>query len=77
MTSKPIIAVPPANQKLRITLLRLFFTVALIPAIWGVSVWQQDPALGGLLRLAGSLCIITAVLGRFWAILYIGGRKNK
>jgi protein-S-isoprenylcysteine O-methyltransferase Ste14 len=29
-----------------------------------------------LLEVAGLALVITAVLGRFWAILYIGGHKN-
>lgn len=28
------------------------------------------------MAVLGILCIIGAVIGRFWAILYIGGRKN-
>lgn len=75
MMSKPALAVRPANQRLRIATLRLFFVAALIPILWGVPVWQAVPV-QALMRTAGSLCIVAAVLGRFWAILYIGGRKN-
>ncbi len=34
--------------------------------------WPRD-----LTRLMGTLLIVAGVLGRFWAILYIGTRKNK
>lgn len=66
--------VTPANQKLRIAVLRLLFLLALLPILWGHSRWSDAPA--AVLNLAGVLLIFTAVLGRLWAILYIGGRKN-
>lgn len=66
----------PADQRRRIARLRLFFALALIPVIWGVPIWPQDGVVLALMRCAGSLGLVTAVLGRFWAILYIGGRKN-
>ena len=66
----------PADQRRRIARLRLFFALALIPVIWGVPIWQQSGLALAMMRCAGTLGIFTAVLGRFWAILYIGGRKN-
>lgn len=66
----------PADQRRRIARLRLFFTLALIPVIWGVPIWHQNGLALALMRCAGTLGIFIAVLGRFWAILYIGGRKN-
>ncbi|MFT4151867.1 MAG: isoprenylcysteine carboxylmethyltransferase family protein [Paracoccaceae bacterium] len=66
--------VRPANQRLRIAALRLMFAAAFVPLILGVPVWGPAPA--AALHVAGIFCIIAAVLGRFWAILYIGGRKN-
>lgn len=66
----------PADQRRRIARLRLFFALALIPVIWGVPVWSQDGVALAVMRCAGTLGILAAVLGRFWAILYIGGRKN-
>jgi protein-S-isoprenylcysteine O-methyltransferase Ste14 len=70
------VAARPANQKRRIGTLRLFFALALVPVIFGVPALQNSPAASALMRSLGSLCITTAVLGRFWAILYLGGRKN-
>ncbi|MFJ1292630.1 isoprenylcysteine carboxylmethyltransferase family protein [Paracoccus yeei] len=64
----------PFNQKIRIAALRLVFAtllplVAFTETRWGVA--------GGMaLETLGILAIFVAVLGRFWAILYIGGRKN-
>lgn len=66
----------PADQRRRIARLRLFFALALIPVIWGVPIWQETGPALAVMRCAGSLGIFAAVLGRFWAILYIGGRKN-
>lgn len=65
----------PFDQRLRIAGLRIA-TAALLPALLFTR-----PALAGLpvalLRDAGLICVIAAVLGRFWAILHIGGRKNR
>ncbi|QUS35685.1 methyltransferase family protein [Falsirhodobacter algicola] len=65
----------PFNQKIRIAGLRVA-VAALLPVLL-----LATPALGGLpaalLHGAGILCIVAAVLGRFWAILYIGGHKNQ
>ncbi|MDQ7778065.1 MAG: isoprenylcysteine carboxylmethyltransferase family protein [Paracoccus aminovorans] len=66
--------VRPADQRLRIAVLRLLFLLALPLVLWTHSRWPVLP--GAALRLAGTLCVFAAVLGRFWAILYIGGRKN-
>lgn len=66
----------PFNQKIRIAALRLTFA-ALIPLVAvGGSRWDAMPAVSGLLETLGILAILVAVLGRFWSILYIGGRKN-
>lgn len=64
----------PANQKLRIALLRLLFLAILPVILWGYSSWSVWPT--EMLHSAGVLAILIAVLGRFWAILYIGGHKN-
>lgn len=66
----------PFNQKIRIVALRLTFA-ALIPVVAvGGSRWDTMPAISGLLETLGIFAILIAVLGRFWSILYIGGRKN-
>ena len=67
----------PFNQRLRIAALRIVTALVLLPLIlltrplWDAG-WPRD-----LTRLFGTLLIVAAVLGRFWAILYIGARKNK
>ena len=63
-------------QNYRILFLRLGFVLVLpllviVMPVWGggrVPVWMD---------LAGILLIVAGVLGRFWAILYVGGRKDK
>ena len=67
----------PANQKLRITVLRLAF-VAVIPLIlFSESAYLEPEWRYDLLEVLGIFLVIFAVLGRFWSILYIGGRKNE
>ena len=66
----------PANQHLRITILRGTFVLLLPLIIFASSAWSGHPLLSALLLVAGLFLVIAAVLGRFWAILYIGGRKN-
>ena len=67
----------PYNQKRRIALLRVTSALVLLPLIvltrplWEAG-WPRD-----ITRLIGTLLIVVGVLGRFWAILYIGTRKNK
>jgi protein-S-isoprenylcysteine O-methyltransferase Ste14 len=64
----------PFNQKIRISALRLVFAVLLPLVVFTQTGWG---ATGGMaLETVGILGIFVAVLGRFWAILYIGGRKN-
>lgn len=67
--------VRPANQRLRIAILRLLGLAALPLVLCGQGRWS--PEVSAVLGLAGTLCIVAAVLGRFWAILYIGGRKSR
>ena len=66
----------PANQKRRIATLRLAFAALLPMILFTQSRWIAVPAVADLLETLGILAILAAVLGRFWAILYIGGRKN-
>ena len=67
----------PANQHLRIAILRGTFVLLLPLIIFTSSAWSGLPLAQSLLFLAGIFLVIAAVLGRFWAILYIGGRKNQ
>lgn len=65
----------PFNQKLRIAALRVVFLSLLPLILFTRPAWTGGAA--DLLETAGILAILLAVLGRFWAILYIGGRKNR
>lgn len=69
-------AARPFNQKIRIAALRLVFALLVPLVVFTRSRWIGMPVMPGLLETAGILAIIGAVLGRFWSILYIGGRKN-
>ncbi len=70
-------AVPPANQKLRIAILRLSFAVMLPLIVFTHSGWADTHWLYELSELLGTVLVFIGVFGRFWAILYIGGRKNR
>jgi protein-S-isoprenylcysteine O-methyltransferase Ste14 len=65
----------PVNQAIRVNILRVAFLLALPLAVFTRSAWPE--AVFELLEVAGLAFIIAAVLGRFWAILYIGGHKNQ
>jgi protein-S-isoprenylcysteine O-methyltransferase Ste14 len=67
----------PFKQKIRIRSLRIVSVLVVLPLmlftrpLWEAG-WPRD-----ITRLLGTLLIVAGVLGRFWAILYIGARKNK
>jgi protein-S-isoprenylcysteine O-methyltransferase Ste14 len=67
----------PVNQKIRITILRAFFLLAIPLIVFTRSAWTTPEWLFELFEIGGVFLIIGAVLGRFWAILYIGALKNK
>ena len=69
-------AVKPFDQRLRIAALRVFFLAALPLIVFTRSAWLEPEWLFDILEVLGLTLIIAGVLGRFWAILYIGGRKN-
>lgn len=67
----------PFNQRIRIRALRIVGIGLLLPLILLTrpmleTGWPRD-----VTHLLGTLLVIAGVLGRFWAILYIGTRKNK
>lgn len=63
-------------ERFRINLLRLTF-LALSPLVlFSWPVWEGSHWLFEAFEMAGVMLVIAGVLGRFWAILYIGGRKN-
>ena len=67
---------PPFNQKIRINVFRAFAIVLFPPALF-IRPYFDDPLLGEFLKLAGTILIIACVVGRCWAILYVGGNKNE
>ncbi len=65
----------PVNQAIRVNILRLAFLLAVPLLIFTHSAWPEP--VFEVLEVLGLALIITAVLGRFWSILYIGGHKNQ
>ena len=65
----------PLNQRMRINLFRALGAV-LIPPVLFIRPYLDETAHGGFLEQAGVMMIIVCVLGRCWAMLYIGGNKN-
>ena len=64
----------PVNQKIRINLLRAAFLCAIPLMVLTRSAWPDEMQEG--LEILGLAFVIAGVLGRFWAMLYIGGHKN-
>jgi protein-S-isoprenylcysteine O-methyltransferase Ste14 len=68
----------PVNQKRRILILRLVVLAVLLPLyVFIQPKFEEDSAPFELMMLLGVLVLIAGVLGRFWATLYIGGKKNQ
>jgi protein-S-isoprenylcysteine O-methyltransferase Ste14 len=65
----------PVNQATRVRILRVAFLLCLPLLVLTRSVWPRE--LQEALEILGLSCVIGAVLGRFWSILYIGGHKNQ
>lgn len=61
----------------RINLLRLSFVLILPLLIFSETIWREFRWFSEITNMTGLLLVITAVLGRFWSIVYIGGRKSK
>ncbi|WP_405404953.1 methyltransferase family protein [Paracoccus sp. Ld10] len=73
-TDIPTRPIHPANQRRRINVLRALFLAAMPLVLVGYPLWPALPA--AALHVTGTIMIFAAILGRFWATLYIGGRKN-
>lgn len=71
-----IAAAKPFNQRLRIIALRLFFVLAFPLIIFTRSIWAGT-SVAEILEVIGVFLIVACVIGRFWAILYIGAAKNQ
>jgi protein-S-isoprenylcysteine O-methyltransferase Ste14 len=67
----------PFNQKLRIWTLRALALVFLPVIIFTEPTLARAPSFyHEITETLGELLVIVGVLGRFWSILYIGGKKN-
>ncbi|MFN4057013.1 MAG: methyltransferase family protein [Roseinatronobacter sp.] len=72
--STPLVV--PFNQRLRIGVLRLAFGIVLPLTVFAETAWRDPEWLCETLEVVGMALVVAGVLGRLWAILYIGGRKN-
>ena len=75
LPQRPALRRLPFNQKARINLFRSLGMVLVPPALF-IRPYLDEAALGGFLEQVGVMLIIACVLGRCWAMLYIGGNKN-
>lgn len=60
----------------RINILRGTFLLLLPLVLFAAPIWTRTHWVFEILEVLGIALLIGGVLGRFWAILYIGGRKN-
>lgn len=60
----------------RINVLRGSFLLLLPLVLFSWPIWERTHWLFEVFEVFGIALLIAGVLGRFWAILYIGGRKN-
>jgi protein-S-isoprenylcysteine O-methyltransferase Ste14 len=67
----------PFDQRIRIAALRVLFVLCVPLILFTSSAWTDPGWVLESIEVVGTLLIIFAVLGRFWAILYIGGHKNE
>lgn len=63
-------------ERWRINTLRVTFMLCLPLILFTRSAWMEPAWLFEIIENVGTFAVIGGVLGRFWAILYIGGRKN-
>lgn len=66
----------PGRERIRINVLRTAFLLFLPAVVFTRSAWVEPEWVYEVIESLGMLLIVCGVLGRFWAILYIGGRKN-
>jgi protein-S-isoprenylcysteine O-methyltransferase Ste14 len=66
----------PGNERIRVNVLRVTFLLLLPAVVFTRSAWLNPEWVFEIMESTGIALLIGGVLGRFWAILYIGGRKN-
>lgn len=67
----------PFDQRIRIWRLRVLTLLALPLILLTRSAWTAHGWSYEILEVLGVYLMVAAVVGRFWATLYIGGRKNR
>jgi protein-S-isoprenylcysteine O-methyltransferase Ste14 len=67
----------PFDQSIRIGLLRLGAIILVPLLILTHPYFRGDGLIYEVMEVVGTLLIIACVLGRFWAILYVGKHKNR
>ncbi|MCF3973606.1 methyltransferase family protein [Paracoccus salsus] len=64
------------NQRIRINILRVGMLLMLPILVFARPHLQVNGTAHEVMEAIGVLTLIAGVLGRFWSILYLGGRKN-
>ena len=67
----------PFDQRVRIWGLRALALAVLPLALFTRPAWTPEGWAVETMETLGIYLIVAAVVGRFWSILYIGGRKNR
>ena len=70
-------AIAPFDQRIRIGALRLGALLLVPLLVLTRPYFPEEGLLVEAMELAGVVLILACVLGRFWAILYVGRHKNK
>lgn len=73
----PAAPAQPFNQRIRIWGMRGLALLLLPALMFTRPAWGLEHGLTQVLGIVGIYLVVAAILGRFWAILYIGGRKNR
>lgn len=66
----------PFDQRIRIAGLRLGAAILFPLLFLAHPLFQSGGLVSEVMEVVGILLLIAGVLGRFWSILYVGGRKN-
>ncbi|HEY9212134.1 MAG TPA: isoprenylcysteine carboxylmethyltransferase family protein, partial [Ancylobacter sp.] len=64
------------SQTGRILAIKTVALAAVVLILVSDSAWGHNSFAGNAMRATGLCLIMAAVIGRLWATLYIGGRKN-
>lgn len=72
-----VLAIEPFDQKIRIGALRLGAALLVPLLVLTPPCFPADGLAVEAMKLAGTALILACVLGRLWAILYIGRHKNR